>query len=147
MSDEDLEFLRQLDEEIAIMKQQETVSTARQTAESIQNAQPSVVAASPPNLFQNQSSQEMSQWGDTWGNLNLTPEEEDRLRRGFAAMMQRWQSMTPEQQQAEMQRFQEGMQRWQAMSEEERMFAEERMRERFQEWRESGAELTEFSFY
>jgi hypothetical protein len=92
-------------------------------------------------MFRNQSTENMPQWQKTWSNLKLTPKEEERLRRGFGLIMQRWQNMSPEERQAETQRLQSMGQRWQAMNDEERNAASQRMRDRFDEWRESGDDV------
>ncbi len=150
LTDEDREFLRQLDEEISQAKEQEAALAAQPTPapEPVQPIQP---AAQFPrlnlgNMFRNQSSENMPQWRKTWNDLNLTPDEEERLRRGFGLIMQRWQSMSPEERQTETQRLQSMGQRWQTMSEEERNAVSQRMRDRFEDWRDSGTdELPELS--
>ncbi len=79
-------------------------------------------------------------WQQIWGNLNLTEEEQIRLRNGFQKVMGRWMTMTEEERLAERARLQEMGQRFQAMSEEEKTAASQRMKDRFDQWRQSGSE-------
>ncbi len=81
-----------------------------------------------------------------WADLNLTPEEQARLRQGFGLAMQKWQSMSEEERQAETARMQAMRARWEGMSEDEQRETMGRMRGRFEEWRQSGGiELPELS--
>jgi len=81
-----------------------------------------------------------------WADLNLTPEEQARLRQGFGLAMQKWQSMSEEERQAETARMQAMRVRWEGMSADEQREAMQRMRGRFEEWRQSGRiELPELS--
>lgn len=85
-------------------------------------------------------------WRQMWADLNLTPEEQARLREGFALAMDRWRNMPEEQRQAEMARFRGMRERWEGMSDEERKGTMQRMRDRFEDWRASGAvELPEIT--
>jgi hypothetical protein len=80
------------------------------------------------------------QWQQIWANLNLTEEEQMRLRNGFQKVMARMMSMTEEQRQAERARFEEMGRRFQAMSDEEKNAASQRMKDRFDQWQQSGSE-------
>lgn len=80
------------------------------------------------------------QWQNIWADLNLTEEEQVRLRNGFQKIMARWMTMTEEERLAERARLQEMGQRFQAMSEEEKNAASQRMKDRFDQWRQSGSE-------
>jgi uncharacterized membrane protein len=81
-----------------------------------------------------------------WADLNLTPEEQARLRQGFGLAMQKWQSMSEEERQVETARLQAMRARWEAMSDDEQRETMGRMRGRFEEWRQSGGiELPELS--
>jgi hypothetical protein len=80
------------------------------------------------------------QWQNIWANLNLTEEEQMRLRNGFQKVMGRMMTMTEEQRQAERLRFEEMGRRFQAMSDEEKNAASQRMKDRFDQWRQSGSE-------
>ena len=81
-----------------------------------------------------------------WADLNLTPEEQARLRQGFGLAMQKWQSMSEEERQVETARLQAMRARWEVMSPDEQREAMGRMRGRFDEWRQSGGiELPELS--
>lgn len=80
------------------------------------------------------------QWQNIWADLNLTEEEQVRLRNGFQKIMARMMSMTEEERQAERARFEEMGRRFQAMSDEEKTAASQRMKDRFDQWRQSGSE-------
>ncbi len=80
------------------------------------------------------------QWQNIWSDLNLTEDEQVRLRNGFQKIMARWMTMTEEERLAERVRLQEMGQRFQAMSEEEKNAASQRMKDRFDQWRQSGSE-------
>jgi len=85
-------------------------------------------------------------WRQMWADLNLTEEEQARLREGFALAMERWRNMSEEDRQAEMTRLRGMREQWEAMSDEEREGAMGRMRDRFEDWRASGAiELPELT--
>ncbi len=85
-------------------------------------------------------------WRQIWADLNLTPEEQARLREGFGLAMQKWQNMSEEERQAETARMQAMRARWEGMSEDEQRETMGRMRGRFEEWRQSGSiELPELS--
>lgn len=97
-----------------------------------------VVQEQPAPLEQpGQMAQGFGDWRSMWGDLNLTEEEQGRLREGFAMAMQRWQNMSEEERQAEAARMRAGLERWQNMSDQERQQAMQRMREQFEEWRRS----------
>jgi hypothetical protein len=80
------------------------------------------------------------QWQQIWGDLNLTEDEQIRLRNGFQKVMARMMSMTEEERQAERARFEEMGRRFQAMSDEEKTAASQRMKGRFDQWRQSSSE-------
>jgi hypothetical protein len=80
------------------------------------------------------------QWQTIWANLNLTEEEQVRLRNGFQKVMARMMSMTEEERMAERARMEEMGRRFQAMSDEEKTAASQRMKDRFDQWRQSGSE-------
>lgn len=77
-------------------------------------------------------------WRQMWGDLNLTPEEQERLRAGFQLAMERFWSLPEDERQAEMARFQDMRAQWENMSDEDREAAMGRMRDRFEDWRASG---------
>lgn len=83
--------------------------------------------------------QGFGRWQQMWADLNLTPEEQARLREGFALAMERWRNMSEEDRRAEMARLRGMRERWESMSDEERQGAMQRMRDRFEDWRASGA--------
>jgi hypothetical protein len=80
------------------------------------------------------------EWQNIWANLNLTEEEQARLRRGFQKVMGRMMTMTEEERMAERARMEEMGRRFQAMSDEEKTAASQRMKGRFDQWRQSGSE-------
>ncbi len=85
-------------------------------------------------------------WRQIWADLNLTQEEQARLRQGFGLAMQKWQSMSEEERQAETARLQAMRARWEGMSADEQRETMGRMRGRFEEWRQNGGiELPELS--
>ena len=95
---------------------------------------------------QTQESRSFGGWRDVWADLNLTEEEQGRLREGFRLAIERWQNMSPEEREAETARLKAMRERWENMTEEERQEASERMRDRFEEWRQSGeVELPQLS--
>ena len=81
-----------------------------------------------------------AEWRNIWANLNLTEEEQARLRLGFQKIMERWMTMPEEERLAERARLEEMGRRFQAMSEEEKTAASQRMKNRFEDWRQSGSE-------
>ena len=91
--------------------------------------------------------QTVGDWRTVWAGLELTPEEQMRLREGFNLARQRWQSMSPAEREAEGARLRDMGIQWQMMSEEEKQAASQGMRDRFEDWRTSGSvELPELSF-
>ncbi len=78
-------------------------------------------------------------WGGFQGleALNLTEEEQARLREGFGAMFQRFQSMTEEERQAQMARFNTMRERFENMSDEERQQAMGRVQQQIEQWRQN----------
>ena len=132
MTPEDEEFLLWLDEEIATLEEEE-----KQKAMAAEE-EPEDVPVAEPVEDQAQEKRSFGGWRDVWANLNLTEEEQARLREGFKLAMQRWQNMSPEEREAETARLKAMGERWENMTEEERQEASERMRDRFDEWRESG---------
>ncbi len=140
MTQEDEEFLLWLDEEIARLEEEEAAEAmaAEEEPEDIPMAEPVKEKARETKSF--------GGWRDVWADLNLTEEEQARLREGFKLAIQRWQNMSPEEREAETARLREMGERWENMSEEERREASERMRDRFEEWRQSGdVELPQLS--
>jgi hypothetical protein len=132
MTQEDEEFLLWLDEEIATLEEEEKqeVMAAEEEPEDMPVAEPVEDKAQETKSF--------GGWRDVWADLNLTEEEQARLREGFRIAMQRWQNMSPEEREAETARLKAMRERWENMTEEERKEASERMRDRFEEWRQSG---------
>jgi len=89
---------------------------------------------------------EQPRWRRIWADLNLTAEEQGRLRQGFGMLMARWATMPPEAQAAERARMQEMRVRWEAMGDEERADTSQRLRDRFEDWRANGqVELPELT--
>jgi len=74
-------------------------------------------------------------WRNAWADLNMTQEEQARLREGWRLAVERWQNMPDDERQEQIERMRADWGRWQYMS-----------GERFQQWRESGQiELPEMS--
>jgi hypothetical protein len=140
MTEEDEEFLLWLDEEIERLEDEEAAKAM------VAEEEPEDMPVAEPVKDGAQETKSFGGWRDVWANLNLTEEEQARLREGFKLAMQRWQNMSPEEREAETARLREMGERWENMSEEERQEASERMRDRFEEWRQSGdVELPQLS--
>jgi len=71
-----------------------------------------------------------------WG-LNLTQEEQARLREGFMDLVQRFQAMPEEERQAQMARFNGLRERFEAMSPQARQETMLQMWQVFQQWRQT----------
>jgi len=142
MTPEDEEFLLWLDEEIERLEEEEQKQAEAMLAEE----EPDDIPEAEPVENEAQESKSFGGWREVWADLNLTEEEQARLREGFRLAMQRWQNMSPEEREAETARLREMRERWENMSEDERREASERMRDRFEQWRQSGeVELPELS--
>ncbi|MGB2806846.1 MAG: hypothetical protein WBC22_03845 [Sedimentisphaerales bacterium] len=142
MTAEDEEFMLWLDDEIARLEEEEKEKKEAIAAEKKPEDKPEA----EPVKEEAQETKSFGGWRDVWANLNLTDEEQARLREGFKLAMQRWQNMSPEERESETARLKAMGERWENMSEEERKEASERMRDRFEEWRESGdVELPQLS--
>lgn len=88
----------------------------------------------------------MPRWQSIWADLDLSPEEEARVREGFGLAIVKYMSMSPVDQAAERERMAQMRQRWEGMSDEEREETSGRLRDRFEDWRASGrVELPELS--
>ncbi len=74
-----------------------------------------------------------------FGDIKLTPEEEDRFRQGMSQAIARFWTMNEADRQAEMERLRSMGERWQGMNETDREAAMQRVRARFDQWRTSGA--------
>ena len=142
MTEEDEEFLLWLDEEIARLEEEEAAAAEAMAAEE----EPEDMPVAEPVEEEVRETKSFGGWREVWADLNLTEEEQARLREGFRLAIVRWQNMSPEEREAETARLREMGKRWENMSEEERQEASERMRGRFEEWRQSGeAELPRLS--
>jgi hypothetical protein len=140
MTPEDEEFLQWLDEEIKRLEEEEEAEAI------LDEEEPDDMPEAEPVEYEAQEERGFGGWRDVWANLNLTEEEQARLREGFKLAIQRWQNMSPEEREAETARLRAMGERWENMTEEERKEASERMRDRFEEWRQSGeVELPELS--
>ena len=140
MTQEDEEFLLWLDEEIETLEEEEKQEAM------VAEEEPDDMPEAEPVEDEAQETRSFGGWREVWADLNLTEEEQARLREGFRLAIQRWQNMSPEEREAETARLRAMGERWENMSEEERQEASERMRDRFEEWRRSGrAELPELS--
>ncbi|HLB72773.1 MAG TPA: hypothetical protein VJJ98_02030 [Sedimentisphaerales bacterium] len=143
---EPIKELAEIAEEEAVVSAAEpnepVVVEAEQAAKEDSNDAPGSEPMQEPGMM----GQGIGRWQQMWADLNLTPEEQARLREGFALAMDRWRNMPEEQRQAEMARFRGMREQWEGMSDEEREGAMQRMRDRFEDWRASGAvELPEMT--
>ena len=112
----------------------------QEQAEPGETAHTVIVEDGPPDMAG------LGGWREVWADLNLTAEEQARLREGFRLAWERWQNMSEEERQAERARWQAMRERWDNMSESERRQASQRMRDRFEQWRRSGeVELPELT--
>ena len=89
-----------------------------------------------PEQAQPQAARGPGAWGQDGWNLNLTEEEQARLRQGVTALLQRFQNMSEEKRQAEIARFNAMRERFENMSDEERQQAMGRVQERIEQWAE-----------
>lgn len=97
--------------------------------------QPEVVAGPelrPVNEDSGPTQQNLGDWRNAWADLNLTQEEQARLREAWRFAVERWQSMSQEQRQAQIARWRTDWERWQVMSDEERTAVSSRNRERLE---------------
>ena len=140
MTAEDEEFMLWLDEEIERLEEEGETETI------LVEEEPDDIPEAKPVEEEAQETRSFGGWREVWANLDLTEEEQARLREGFRIAIGRWMNMSPEEREAEGARLREMGERWENMSEEERQETSERMRDRFEEWRQSGdAELPELS--
>ena len=138
------EFLMSLDEEIANAEEAEDAIEDDASQEEPDAAV--VEEEGAPAEQQWQMPQSVGDWRAVWADLNLTEEEQARLREGLRLAWERWQNMSEQERQAERERLRAMGERWQDMSEEEKREASQRMRDRFEEWRKSDrVELPELS--
>jgi len=144
ITDEDEEFLRWVYEKMAKEEEAEP-----EVEEDVSQEEPAVAVVEEEGAIleqQGRMDQGFGGWRSIWADLNLTEEEQERLREGFRLTMEKWQNMSDEEREAEMERMGDQWDRWQNMSDEEREDAMERMRDKFEEWRQSGeVELPEFT--
>ena len=85
------------------------------------------------------SNQGLGNWRSVWADLNLTQEEQGRLREGWRIAVERWQNMPEEDRQLQMERMRASGERWQNMSDVEREQASRELRRRIEQWRQSGS--------
>jgi len=86
----------------------------------------------PPAPVEPRMGQRFAPWG-----LNLTQEEQARLREGFMDLVQRFQAMPEEERQAQMARFNGLRERFEAMSPQARQETMLQMWQVFQQWRQT----------
>ncbi len=147
VQDSPVEVDRQ-DEEVAeFQEHQEDVVDQIQEVQDHVVQEVAVVEAAPASFGGGEpSGGGMPMWQSIWADLNLTPEEEARLRDGFSIAISRYMSMSPQAQAAERERMAQMRQRWEGMGDEEREATSQRLRDRFEDWRASGrVELPELS--
>lgn len=140
MTAEDEEFLQWLDEEIEKLEEEEEKETI------LAEEEPDDMPVAEPVENEVQETRSFGGWRDIWANLDLTEEEQARIKEGFRIAIERWMNLSPEEREAEGARLREMGERWENMSDEERQETSERMRDRFEEWRQSDrVELPELS--
>lgn len=137
LTEQDEDFLRWMDEETGQPEEAETV-VEEQYAPQAEPTVAGVPQEGPLPAQPGQMAQRFGDWRNVWADLNLTQEEQARIREGFELARQRWQTMSAEERQAEMARMRTGWERWQNMSAQEREAAMQRIRQQFEEWRRSG---------
>ena len=85
------------------------------------------------------TNQGLGNWRSVWADLNLTQEEQTRLREGWRLAIERWQNIPEEDRQLQIERMRASGERWQNMSDVEREQASRELRRRIEEWRQSGS--------
>ena len=140
LSEQDEQFLTWLEQEMEnTATQEEAVAETehdyapQKTAESIERPTPAA------GFQQDQAAQSLGGWREVWADLNLTQEEQARLREGWRLAVARWQNMSEEERQAQGERMRTSWERWQNMSDEEKQEASRELRRRFEDWRQSGS--------
>ena len=140
MTAEDEEFLQWLDGEIEKLEEEEEKEAI------LAEEEPDDMPVAEPVEKEVKETRSFGGWREVWADLNLTEEEQARMREGFRLAIERWQNMSPEEREEETARLREMGERWENMSDEERQETSERMRDRFEEWRQSDrVELPELS--
>jgi len=84
------------------------------------------------------TTQGLGDWRRVWADLNLTQEEQARLREGWRLAVARWQNMSEEERQWQAERRRASWEKWQNMSDVEREQASLELRQRIEDWRQSG---------
>jgi hypothetical protein len=133
MTAEDEEFLLWLDDKIEKLEEEEAAAETMLAEE-----EPEDIPEAEPVKEEAQETRSFGGWREVWADLNLTEEEQARMREGFRLAIERWQNMSPQEREDETARLREMGERWENMSDEERQETSERMRDRFEEWRQSG---------
>ena len=85
------------------------------------------------------TTQGLGDWRSVWADLNLTQEEQARLREGWGLAVARRQNMSEEERQWQGERMRASSERWQNMSDLEREQASRELRQRLDDWRQSGS--------
>jgi len=81
----------------------------------------------------------LGNWRSVWADLNLTEEEQARLREGWRIAVERWQNMSEQERQVQTERMRASWETWQNMSDVEKERASLDLRARIEEWRQSGS--------
>jgi len=85
------------------------------------------------------TNQGLGDWRSVWADLNLTQEEQARLREGWRLAVAGWQNMSEQERQWQGERMQASWERWQSLSDLEREQASWELRQRLENWRQSGS--------
>jgi len=85
------------------------------------------------------TTQGLGDWRGVWADLDLTEEEQDRLREGWRLAVAGWQNMSQEERQSQAERMRASREKWQNMSDQEKEQASRQLRQRIEDWRQSGS--------
>ncbi len=96
MTAEDEEFLLWLDDEIEKLEEEEAAAETMLAEE-----EPEDIPEAEPVKEEVQETRSFGGWREVWANLNLTEEEQARMREGFRLAIERWQNMSPQEREAE----------------------------------------------
>jgi hypothetical protein len=123
--------------EVKIVEADEIVVEEPVWAESEDEPQPEVAAE--PQRRQWKFGQNFGLIQKFFEDLNLSEEEQARLREGLELMRRQFENMSDEERWAEFAQMAEMGQRWENMTDQQREAVTQRMRERYEVWRHSNS--------
>ena len=139
VSDDALPEPEIVEAEPVVMVEESVVEELAEAKEEVAETVEEVADAKPePEVERPMMGQGMGQWGQMFGDMNLTEAEQVRLREGFQMAIAKWQNMSDEDRLAERERMRGMRDQFMNMSDEDRQGAMQRMRDRFDQWRDSG---------